>query len=298
MIAEGTVYDLGYTPHEGPRLGRAGAIRAMFVDGTRRALGLRRKPWAKVLPWALIAAAIVPAAWLVSLTFLVNGFGVDEMGPFASPSEFFEIIGTLSMLFVALVTPILLIPDREHGVLSIYASRPIHATDYLLARAGTVAILTFLYIIIPQAILFLGVSALNADGIWGGLVENGHLILPILGTTVAMVVGYGAPAFLVSLYLKRVAMASGVYVAAVFMSGALIDALPRASTLLIYKVLAPFSLFFNPFSARDWMFPADQADADFPLARVDLPPWVGALAILVLAVMTTVLAVRQYRKEI
>lgn len=298
MSAEGTVYDLGYTPHEGIRLGRAGAIRAMFVDGTRRALGLRRKPWAKVLPWALIAAAMVPALWLVALTFLVGGFGVEEMGPFASPSRYFQVIGSLSMLFVALVTPILLIPDRKHGVLSIYASRPIHAGDYLLARAGTVAVLTYLYIIIPQAILFLGVSALNAEGIWGGIVENGHLILPTLGTTVAMVVGFGAPAILVALYMKRVAMASGVYMAAMFMSAALMDALPRASTLFIHKVLAPLSLFFNPFSTRDWLFPVDQADSDMPLARVDLPPWVGAVAILVLAVITAILAHRQYRKEI
>ena len=35
MNGEGTVYDLGYTPHEGPRLGRSGAFRAMVVDGTR-----------------------------------------------------------------------------------------------------------------------------------------------------------------------------------------------------------------------------------------------------------------------
>lgn len=41
--AEGTVYDLGYTPHEGARLGRPAAIRAMVVDGSRRALGLDRK---------------------------------------------------------------------------------------------------------------------------------------------------------------------------------------------------------------------------------------------------------------
>lgn len=298
MNTDGTVYDLGYTPHEGPRLGRVGAFRAMVVDGTRRALGLRRKAWVKVLPWALIGSALVPAVWMVALTFLFDGFGVDEMGPYASPSELFEIIGTLSMLFVALVTPILLVPDRTHGVLSIYASRPVRAGDYLLARAATVGILTSLYILIPQTTMFVGVSALNADGIWAGLVENGHLILPILGTTVAMVVGFVAPAFAVSLYVKRVAMASGVYVATMFLTAALTDALPRASTLLVFKFLAPLSLFFNPFSARDWMFPADMADSQFPLARVDLPPWTGALAILVVAVITAILSIRQYRKEI
>ena len=298
MSAEGTVYALGYTPHGGPRLGRAGAFRAMIIDGTRRALGLRRKPWAKVLPWTLIGSAIVPAAWFVALTFLVDGFGVDEMGPFASPSELFEIIGTLSMLFVALVTPVLLIPDRVHGVLSIYASRPVRAGDYLLARAATIAILTFLYILIPQITMFVGVSALNVNGIWAGLTENANQLPEILGTTVALVVGYGAPAFLVSLYVGRVAMASGVYVVTMFMTGALTDALPRASALLIFKVLAPLSLFFNPFSARDWMFPDEVADAGLPLARVDLPEWAGGVAILVVAVITAVLAVRQYRKEI
>jgi len=298
MSGEGTVYDLGYTPHEGPRLGRSGAFRAMVVDGTRRALGLRRKPWAKVLPWTLIGSAIVPAAWFVALTFLVDGFGVDEMGPFASPSELFEIIGTMAMLFVALVTPVLLIPDRTYGVLSIYASRPVRAGDYLLARAATVSILTSLFILIPQTTMFVGVSALNVDGIWAGFNENANQIPEILGTTVALVVGYGAPAFLVSLFVKRVAMASGVYVVTMFMTAALTDAIPRASTLLIFKVLAPLSLFFNPFSARDWMFPADVADAGLPLARVDLPTWVGAVAILAVAVITAVLAVRQYRKEI
>ena len=89
---EGTVYDLGYTPHEGARLGRTAAIRAMLIDGTRRSLGLRRKPWTKVLPWCLVASAIVPAGWFVALTFFVVGFDVEDLGPFASPYEFFGII--------------------------------------------------------------------------------------------------------------------------------------------------------------------------------------------------------------
>ena len=296
MSTDGVVYDLGYTPHEGPRLGRAGAFRAMVVDGTRRSLGLRRKPWAKVLPWALIASAIVPAAWFVGLTFVFEGVRVEDVGPFGSPSRFFEVIGSLSILFVALVTSILLVPDRRYGVLSIYASRPVRAGDYLLARATTIATLTFLYIIIPQAILFFGVSALNLDGMRAGISENAELIPEILGTTVAFVLGYGAPAFLVSLYGKRVAMATGIYVVTMFMTGALSDVIPRASELLVFKVLAPLSLFFNPFAVRDWLF--DEVDPVTPLYRVDMELWIGGIVILVLAAITAALAVRQYRKEI
>ena len=295
MTTEGTVYDLGYVPHEGERLGRGAVIRAMIIDGARRSLGLRRKPWAKVLPWGLVAAAIVPAVWLVGLTFVISGFEVEDLGPFASPHEFFQFIGTLYMLFVALVTPNLLIPDRRYGVLSVYASRPIRAGDYLTARVTTITILSALYILIPHATMYIGVSALNENGIWAGLTVNASEIPGILGTTVAFIIAYVAPAILISLYVGRVAFATGVYVVVMMMSGGLADAIPRVSELLVFKILAPFSLFFNPFSVRDWFF--DEIDDGLPLESVGLEPWVGAIAILVVAAATGVLAVRQYRKE-
>ena len=93
------------------------------------------------LPWALMGAAITPAAFFVGFTFMTSGFSVEDAGTFGSPDRFFDYVGTLEMLFVALITPTLLVPDRSHGVLSIYASRPVYSSDYLLARAGTVVLL-------------------------------------------------------------------------------------------------------------------------------------------------------------
>ena len=58
----GAVFDLGYKPYTGDRLGRAGAIRAIIADGVRRVLGLRRKARKKVYPWSMVGLAIVPAA--------------------------------------------------------------------------------------------------------------------------------------------------------------------------------------------------------------------------------------------
>jgi len=296
VSTEGTIYDLGYTPHAGPRLGRSGALRAIFVDGLRRSLGLRRKPWAKVLPWGLLAAAITPAAFFVGFTFLTSGFSVEEAGPFGNPAQFFDYVGTLEMLFVALVTPTLLVPDRQHGVLSIYASRPVYATDYLLARASVLCLLATLFLLIPHTVLYFGISALNEGGLWAGLKFNAAQIPEILGTTVAYVVGYGAPAFLVSLYARRVAIGTGVYVAAMFMTGALTDALPISSDLLVFKLLAPLSLFFNPTTVRDWLF--DLPGGGMPLPRVDLPQWAALISIFAVAAITTGLAIRRYRREI
>lgn len=293
--AEGTVYDLGYKPHEGPRLGRPAAIRAMVIDGSRRALGLRRKAWTKALPWGLIAAAIVPAAWTVALTYVVSGFTLEDAGPFGDPAEFFEMIGMLAMLFVALVAPTLLIPDRQYGVLAIYASRPVRAIDYLLARGVTLVALTSLFILVPHVILYLGISGLYVDGFVAGLVEHGKEIPEILGTTAAYVLGYGAPAFLVALFVRRVAIASGVYVLAMFITASVVDAMPRATDLLVFKVLAPLALFWNPLSVRDWLF--DREPQQFALDRVGLEPWVGAIAIVVITVATALVAHRRYRRE-
>lgn len=292
---QGTIYDLGYKPHEGPRLGRRAAFRAMFLDGSRRALGLRRKAWTKVLPWALIGAAIVPAAWVVALTFVAAGFTLEDAGPFGDPAEFFEIIGVLTMFFVALAGPTLLIPDRQHGVLAIYASRPVRSGDYLLARAATLAVLTSLYILIPQAILYLGISSLYADGWWAGLVEHGAKIPEILATTGAYVLGYGAPAFLIALFVRRVPIATGIYVILMFMSASLVDAMPRTTDVLVFKVLAPLALFSNPLSVRDWLF--DRDPDGWPLERVGLEPWVGAVTILTLVLVTAVIAHVRYRRH-
>jgi hypothetical protein len=271
---EGTIYDLGYAPHEGPRLGRRGAIRAMMVDGTRRALGLRRKAWLKVLPWGLIGAAVVPAAWVVALSFVVAGFTLEDAGPFGDPAGLFETNGVLAMLFMALLAPTLLIPDRQHGVLAIYASRPVRAGDYLIARGAVLLLLCFFFIFIPHIILYLGISALYVDGFRAGLVEHGKLIPEIVGTTVAYVLAYGAPAFVVALS---------------------IEAMPRATELLVFKVLALFGLFWHPLTVRDWLF--DRLPEQWPIDRVGFQPWVGALVIVVVALVTAVIAHRRYRRE-
>ena len=68
---QGAVYDLGYEPYDGERLGRSGARRTVFWDGIRRVLGIRRKARRKVLPWTLIVIAVIPAIVVVGIGFFV-----------------------------------------------------------------------------------------------------------------------------------------------------------------------------------------------------------------------------------
>jgi hypothetical protein len=79
------------------------------------------------------------------------------------------------------------------------------------------------------------------------------------------------------------------------MTASLIEAMPRATELLIFKILAPLALFWNPLSVRDWLF--DREPEQFALDRVGLEPWIGAVAIVVIAVATAVIAHRRYRRD-
>jgi hypothetical protein len=149
--------------------------------------------------------------------------------------------------------------------------------------------------LIPHVIVYVGISSLHADGFRAGLVENGKQIPEILGTITAYVLAYGAPAFLISVFVRRVPIATGVYVFIMFMTGALVEAMPRATELVIFKILAPLALFWNPLSVRDWLF--DREPDQFALDRAGLEPWVGAVSIVVIAIATAVIAHRRYRRD-
>jgi hypothetical protein len=79
------------------------------------------------------------------------------------------------------------------------------------------------------------------------------------------------------------------------LAASLTEAMPRATDLLVFKVLAPMALFWNPVSVRDWLF--DQPSQQLALDRVGFEPWVGAIVIAVIAIVTAVIAHRRYRKD-
>ena len=101
----GAVFDLGYKPYEGERLGRSGAIRAIVKDGMRRVMGLRRKARKKVYPWGLVVFAILPAIVFIGLAFTLNEFTPDAESPFGGHAEYIALTGAIVLLFVALAAP-------------------------------------------------------------------------------------------------------------------------------------------------------------------------------------------------
>ena len=69
-MTDQVIFDRGYRTYEGPRLGPAGARKAVFKDGVRRVLGLGRKAREKIFPWSLISIAVILAAVLIGVSLV------------------------------------------------------------------------------------------------------------------------------------------------------------------------------------------------------------------------------------
>jgi ABC-2 type transport system permease protein len=291
----GIIFDLGYAPHEGPRLGTAAAVRATIRDGVRRVMGLRRKARKKVFPWGLLALATLPAVVFVGLAFLVSEFNpTGSDSPFGGHVEFFNLNGNIVLIFAALAGPELLIPDRVEGVLAVYSSRPMRARDYLGARAGALAIVLAGFLLIPQLLMYLGFSALDGDGFAAALVNRSDDLLQIFLTSVVYMVGYGAPALLVASFARRTAAATGVYLAAMFLLTGFGQGMLDGD-VAFGEWFALTALAHHPPVVRDWIF--DRRPVDLVPATAGWDPWVSLAVIVLVAVATIVAASRRYRRE-
>jgi len=191
----GQVYDRGYRRYDGPRGGRWAAVRALFLGSIRRALGLRRSWKQKVLPWLLLAVTATPAAVFVGVGYVTRN----------TPAADFEFItyrdyvgvSTALLLFVAVTAPDLICPERRQRVLPLIFSRPLTGRDYVLAKAGAVFTVVFVFGLLPQVLLFVG-QMLVSDAALTYLRENAEILwqaplavavlaafLALLGTAVA-----------------------------------------------------------------------------------------------------------------
>ena len=149
----GAVYDRGYRPYDGPRGRRGAATLALYKASMRRALGLRRTWRQKVAPFVLLAVVTIPAIVNVGIGYVTR----DQFDSFEIIT-YREYVGVSSalLLFVALVAPDVMCPDRRQKVLPLMFARPLLGTDYVVAKVGSIATILFAFSYLPQVVLFVG----------------------------------------------------------------------------------------------------------------------------------------------
>jgi len=150
----GAVYDRGYRPYDGPRGRRGAATFALYKASMRRALGLRR-PWRqKVAPFVLLGIVTIPAIVNVGIGYVTR----DRLQDRIQIITYRDYVGVSSalLLFVALVAPDVMCPDRRQHVLPLMFARPMTGTDYVLAKVGAITTILFAFSFVPQVVLFVG----------------------------------------------------------------------------------------------------------------------------------------------
>ncbi len=152
--ATGAVYDRGYRPYQGPRGLRGAATLALYKASMRRALGLRRAWRQKTAPFLLLGVVTIPAIVNVGIGYVTR----DTLQDRIEIITYRDYVGVSSalLLFVALVAPDVMCPDRRQRVLPLMFARPLVGTDYVVAKAGAIATILFAFSFVPQAILFVG----------------------------------------------------------------------------------------------------------------------------------------------
>ncbi|MGZ8438846.1 MAG: hypothetical protein ACXW4H_02225 [Candidatus Limnocylindrales bacterium] len=240
--ATGSIFDLGYRGYDGPRLGRRHAVYALFVYSLRSAYGIGRSGRAKIVPIGLAILATLPAVISIAVRAFAAQAGAGEQVERINPiqySSYYGYISTLVMLFVAAQAPEMLGRDQRYHVLSLYFSRALLRIDYVVAKAAAFATAILILILIPQAVIFVGLVISNVDVV-AAIGDNIGSVPPVL-IVAALIAGLlGSIGLAVSAFTPRRAYATATIMAVFIVPGVVAQLVLHSTTAGVtrYIVLA------------------------------------------------------------
>lgn len=285
----GTIYDLGYQRYAGDRLGRFNAIRTLFAFSLRTAYGLGRGDRSKLIPGGILLIVFLPAIVQVGVA---SATGRPEFINYAGHLQF---TAFLLALFTAAQAPEMIVTDRQHGVLSLYLSRPLTGTDYAFAKLAALVAAMLVLTLGPQLLLFLGKVFMVAAP-WTALKAEWRKLLPIVGGTfVTSVLMASIGLALSSLAGRRAFASAGVIAFFLF--------LPAASTLIrslasgdVRRYMVLVNPVFLMTGFANWLF-AIEAKRRSVIGRADLPGTTYLYTILAICAVCIVILWFRYRRS-
>ena len=289
----GSIYDLGYRRYEGPRLGRAHAIRSLVTHSFRTTYGIGRSGRAKVAPIIFGAMAILPAVIIVGGLTIAARFGFDRQlddAELIGFNNYYSSVTAIVVLFCAAQAPELFGRDQRHGVLALYFARALRRSDYALGRLIGFMLAVLVLVLVPMVILFLGRVLLSTD-IGRAFGANLPNIPPVVAQGAVIAALYGGLSMAVSAYTPRRAYATAGIIALFVLPGLIAGIIIGigSSSIGTWLVLASpntildgtNALFFNRSLGEEYFF-------------VTIPGWAFLLASVVEVGIVIVLILRRF----
>lgn len=155
----GVIHDIGYRPYRGPRLGRWKIIGGLLRHGALSTFGFGRSGKAKVLPFALLVMALVPAVVFVGI---MSFLGLDDP-ELLNYAGYQQMTSLFVILFVAAQAPVLFTRDLRSGVISLYLARPLGPATFALVRWASLVLAILAFVLTPLVLMFVGGLAAGAE---------------------------------------------------------------------------------------------------------------------------------------
>jgi ABC-2 type transport system permease protein len=193
-MTDARIHDTGYRSFEGERRPVQWAILDLAKHGAQRVFGIKRQARHKLLPFAIVVAAFLPAIAIVGVAVMFD-FDLEVEEGLPQLGEYFGIISLLIVLFASFVAPEALCTDRRTGMLGLYLASPLTRDTYLLGRFiglfGVIMVIaTGPQLLILVALGIEGSGPETAAGYAGDLVRilGAGLIVTLLLTSVTMAI--------------------------------------------------------------------------------------------------------------
>jgi ABC-2 type transport system permease protein len=284
----GTIYDIGYQHYDGARLGRPYAVWSLYVHGLATVFALGRGLRAGLIPLALGAAAILPAAFQALATAYTDG--VFELFTY---SNYFINVSTVFAFFCASRAPELMSTDQRTRALVLYFARALHREDYVLAKVLALVTSVLLLTATPLLILFTG-HVLASTDLWTAFRAEAPALAPILGSSLVMALMMGTVSAAIASFTPRRSLAAATVLGYFMLSRVVAEILTDS----IAASWARWMDLLDPFNAlggfADWIFGTDPA-----LSRYlggDISGWSYGLACLAYALLAAAALLARYRK--
>jgi ABC-2 type transport system permease protein len=284
-----TIYDLGYQPYTGERHGRLTAIRTLVLYSLRAAFGIGRGEQARRIPVLVSAIIFAPALIQVGVASAAGSLN------FIHYSNYLEIAAIMLAMFAAGQAPELIVTDKSSGVLALYLSRPVRATDYALAKLLALTLAMTLLTLAPQLVLFGGKLLLSAK-MWPAFKAEYVKLLPILGGSLIFALFFASTALALSSFAQRRVYGSAAVISLYLIGPALSEVVRYVSTGDVRR----YAILINPVyllsGLSEWLFRVE-ASRRSVVGRADLPDKAYVSVAAVVIVIAVVVLMLRYRKN-
>ena len=291
-MTEQVIFDRGYRTYDGPRTGPSGARKAVYKDGIRRVLGLRRKAWLKIIPWGLLSIGLIAAAVFIGIHWAIGNIEESLREGVPTYGGLFDFYSAISLLFMTLAGPLLLIPDRSRSVLSVYFSRPLTVDGYLISKVGAFVTVVGAIYIVPQIILHIGLALIASEGFLPYIGDNLDILWKVPVTTLAFIALNGAIVFILSAVIDRTGIAAAAFFGLLTAGGGIAARVAEAtfpgarwSSLLAFDQ--------HPRIIRDALF---ENTIEYPAEIAGFGVWTSVVVVVVVVMAAVVIVRWRYRK--